>query len=35
MTGGAKKIDYFLNASAFNENIMRAPPRKFDTNINS
>ena len=37
MTGGAKKIDYFLNASAFNENgIMRAPSTsKFDTNINS
>ena len=37
MTGGAKKLDYFLNASAFNENgIMRAPSSsKFNTNINS
>lgn len=37
MTGGAKKIDYFLNASVFNENgIMRAPSSsKFNTNINS
>ena len=37
MTGGAKKIDYFLNASVYNENgIMRKPEAsKFDTNINS
>ena len=36
MTGGAKKIDYFLNASVYNENgIMRKPEAsKFDTNIN-
>ncbi|MFR6633933.1 MAG: TonB-dependent receptor plug domain-containing protein [Alistipes onderdonkii] len=34
MTGGAKKIDYFLNASAFNENgIMRAPPLRSSTRI--
>ena len=37
MTGGAKKIDYFLNASVYNENgIMRKPEAsKFDTNINA
>ena len=37
MTGGAKKIDYFLNASVYNENgIMRKPEvSKFDTNINA
>ncbi len=37
MTGGAKKIDYFLNASVYNENgIMRKPETsKFDTNINA
>ena len=37
MRGGAKKIDYFLNASAFNENgIMREPnTSKFNTNINA
>ena len=37
MTGGAKKIDYFLNASIYNENgIMRKPEAsKFDTNINA
>ena len=37
MTGGAKKIDYFLNASDYNENgIMRKPEAsKFDTNINA
>lgn len=37
MTGGAKKIDYFLNASIHNENgIMRAPESsKFNTNINA
>ena len=37
MTGGAKKIDYFLNASVYTENgIMRKPEAsKFDTNINA
>ena len=37
MTGGAKKIDYFLNASVYNETgIMRKPEAsKFDTNINA
>ena len=37
MTGGAKKIDYFLNASVYNENgIMRKPEAsKFETNINA
>uniref|UniRef100_UPI003FF106F2 SusC/RagA family TonB-linked outer membrane protein n=1 Tax=Alistipes shahii TaxID=328814 RepID=UPI003FF106F2 len=37
MTGEAKKIDYFLNASVYNENgIMRKPEAsKFDTNINA
>ena len=37
MTGGAKKIDYFLNASVYNENgIMRKPEAsKLDTNINA
>ena len=37
MTGGAKKIDYFLNASVYNEKgIMRKPEAsKFDTNINA
>ena len=37
MTGGVKKIDYFLNASVYNENgIMRKPEAsKFDTNINA
>ena len=37
MTGGAKKIDYFLNASVYNENgIMRKPEAsRFDTNINA
>lgn len=37
MTGGAKKIDYFLNTSVYNENgIMRKPEAsKFDTNINA
>ena len=37
MTGGAKKIDSFLNASVYNENgIMRKPEAsKFDTNINA
>ena len=37
MTGGAQKIDYFLNASVYNENgIMRKPEAsKFDTNINA
>jgi len=37
MTGGAKKLDYFLNASAFNENgIIRKPSTSnFDTNLNA
>ena len=37
MTGGAKKIDYFLNASVYNENGIMCKPEasKFDTNINA
>lgn len=37
MTGGGKKVDYFMNVSAFNENgIIRKPDfSSFDTNINS
>ena len=37
MTGGSKKLDYFLNATAYNENgIVRKPDiSKYDTNINA
>lgn len=37
MTGGGKKVDYFLNVSAYNENgILRKPDFSgFNTNINS
>ena len=37
MTGGGKKVDYFLNVSAYNENgILRKPEfSTFNTNINS
>ncbi len=37
MTGGSKKLDYFLNASVYNENgIMRKPDiSKYNTNINA
>ena len=37
MTGGAKKIDYFLNASVYNENGIMLKPQasKFDTSINA
>jgi len=37
MTGGGKKVDYFMNVSAYNENgIIRKPDfSSFDTNINS
>lgn len=37
MTGGGKKVDYFMNATAFNENgIIRKPDfTSYDTNINS
>lgn len=36
VTGGSKKVDYFLNATVFNENgILRSPQEQhFDTNIN-
>ena len=36
ITGGGKKVDYFLNATVFNENgILRSPETSsFDTNIN-
>ena len=37
MTGGGKKVDYFMNVSIFNENgIIRKPAfTSYDTNINS
>ena len=37
MTGGGKKVDYFMNVTAFNENgIIKKPDfSSFDTNINS
>lgn len=36
VTGGGKRVDYFLNATLFNENgILRSPEEsRFDTNIN-